>query len=78
MSGNICRCGCYPNIVAAIEEVMRTNPSEPCTMIDFDYVRAHDVSDAMKQIAGDPDGRFIAGGTNLIDLMKENVARHGG
>jgi xanthine dehydrogenase YagT iron-sulfur-binding subunit len=22
MSGNICRCGCYPNIVAAIEEVM--------------------------------------------------------
>lgn len=23
MSGNICRCGAYPNIVAAIEEVMR-------------------------------------------------------
>ena len=23
MSGNICRCGCYPNIVAAIEEVMK-------------------------------------------------------
>ncbi|HKB21450.1 MAG TPA: 2Fe-2S iron-sulfur cluster-binding protein [Methyloceanibacter sp.] len=23
MSGNICRCGCYPNIVAAIDEVMR-------------------------------------------------------
>jgi xanthine dehydrogenase YagT iron-sulfur-binding subunit len=22
MSGNVCRCGCYPNIVAAIEEVM--------------------------------------------------------
>src|ERR1700720_1305096 len=22
MSGNICRCGAYPNIVAAIEEVM--------------------------------------------------------
>ena len=27
MSGNICRCGCYPNIVAAIEEVMQgTSP----------------------------------------------------
>nr|WP_234737109.1 2Fe-2S iron-sulfur cluster-binding protein [Tellurirhabdus bombi] len=25
MSGNICRCGAYPNIVSAIEEVMRTN-----------------------------------------------------
>ena len=23
MSGNICRCGAYPNIVAAIEEVTR-------------------------------------------------------
>jgi xanthine dehydrogenase YagT iron-sulfur-binding subunit len=23
MSGNICRCGAYPNIVAAIEEVSR-------------------------------------------------------
>jgi xanthine dehydrogenase YagT iron-sulfur-binding subunit len=28
MSGNVCRCGCYPNIVAAIEEVMRGAPSE--------------------------------------------------
>jgi xanthine dehydrogenase YagT iron-sulfur-binding subunit len=23
MSGNVCRCGCYPNIVAAIEEVIQ-------------------------------------------------------
>jgi xanthine dehydrogenase YagT iron-sulfur-binding subunit len=23
MSGNICRCGAYPNILAAIQEVMR-------------------------------------------------------
>lgn len=29
MSGNVCRCGCYPNIVAAIEEVMETTPPEP-------------------------------------------------
>ena len=28
MSGNICRCGCYPNIVAAIEEVMQGAPAE--------------------------------------------------
>lgn len=25
MSGNICRCGAYPNIVAAIEQVVRDN-----------------------------------------------------
>ncbi len=23
MSGNVCRCGCYPNIIAAIQEVMQ-------------------------------------------------------
>jgi xanthine dehydrogenase YagT iron-sulfur-binding subunit len=28
MSGNICRCGCYPNIVAAIEEVMQDGGPE--------------------------------------------------
>ena len=44
-------------------------------MIDFDYVKARDVGDAVGQIARDPNARFIAGGTNLIDLMKENVAR---
>lgn len=32
MSGNICRCGCYPNIVAAIAEVMLQSEPEsaPC------------------------------------------------
>ena len=29
MSGNICRCGAYPNIVAAIEEAMRDNRGRP-------------------------------------------------
>jgi xanthine dehydrogenase YagT iron-sulfur-binding subunit len=28
MSGNICRCGAYPNIVAAIEQAMRAAESE--------------------------------------------------
>lgn len=28
MSGNICRCGAYPNIVAAIEQVIRANESQ--------------------------------------------------
>jgi xanthine dehydrogenase YagS FAD-binding subunit len=44
-------------------------------MIDFDYVKARDVSDAVNQIARHPAARFVAGGTNLIDLMKENVER---
>ena len=44
-------------------------------MIDFDYVKAHDVKDAISQIAANPAAKFIAGGTNLVDLMKENVSR---
>ena len=44
-------------------------------MNHFDYARAADVGDAVRQIAADPSAKFIAGGTNLIDLMKENVAR---
>ena len=34
-----------------------------------------DVADAVRQIAADPAAKFIAGGTNLIDLMKDDVER---
>jgi xanthine dehydrogenase YagS FAD-binding subunit len=44
-------------------------------MINFQYARATDVCDAVRQIAADPTAKFIAGGTNLIDLMKEDVER---
>src|SRR5947209_18454490 len=42
-------------------------------MINFQYARASDVADAVRQIAADPQARFVAGGTNLIDLMKYDV-----
>ena len=44
-------------------------------MINFHYARANDVRDAVRQIAGDPNAKFVAGGTNLIDLMKMDVER---
>jgi xanthine dehydrogenase YagS FAD-binding subunit len=44
-------------------------------MINFGYARANDVADAVRQIAANPAAKFIAGGTNLIDLMKEDVER---
>jgi xanthine dehydrogenase YagS FAD-binding subunit len=44
-------------------------------MINFDYTRANDIADALRQMAGDPTAKFIAGGTNLIDLMKGDVER---
>jgi xanthine dehydrogenase YagS FAD-binding subunit len=44
-------------------------------MINFQYTRATDVSDAIRLIVADPAAKFIAGGTNLIDLMKDDVER---
>jgi xanthine dehydrogenase YagS FAD-binding subunit len=44
-------------------------------MINFQYARAADVADAVRQIAADTSAKFIAGGTNLLDLMKEDVER---
>ena len=44
-------------------------------MINFQYARATDVADAVRQIAADPAAKFIAGGTNLLDLMKDDVER---
>ncbi|WP_285425004.1 xanthine dehydrogenase family protein subunit M [Pseudomonas sp. efr-133-TYG-103a] len=42
-------------------------------MNPFSYSKPEDVSQAI-DLAG-PASRFIAGGTNLLDLMKENIAR---
>ena len=44
-------------------------------MNNFDFARVTSVADAVRMIAADPGAKFIAGGTNLVDLMKENVAR---
>jgi xanthine dehydrogenase YagS FAD-binding subunit len=44
-------------------------------MIPFHYSRANDVADAVRMISADPSAKFIAGGTNLVDLMKEDVER---
>ncbi|HZA01431.1 MAG TPA: xanthine dehydrogenase family protein subunit M [Hyphomicrobiaceae bacterium] len=44
-------------------------------MMNFSYVRAGNVGEAVRAIAADPRARFIAGGTNLLDLMKYDVER---
>ncbi|GAB3325384.1 xanthine dehydrogenase family protein subunit M [Larkinella ripae] len=40
----------------------------------FQYVRPTRLSEAIAAVATDPNARFIAGGTNLIDLMKRGLA----
>jgi xanthine dehydrogenase YagS FAD-binding subunit len=42
-------------------------------MIPFQYSRAGNVADAVRQISASPGAKFIAGGTNLVDLMKMDV-----
>lgn len=44
-------------------------------MNNFEYTRVADVSGAVNAVAHQLQAKFIAGGTNLIDLMKENVMR---
>ncbi|MCA1456033.1 xanthine dehydrogenase family protein subunit M [Bradyrhizobium sp. BRP22] len=44
-------------------------------MIPFQYTKASDVADAVRLIAANGGAKFIAGGTNLLDLMKDNVER---
>lgn len=44
-------------------------------MRPFTYSRANDPASAVKLLAENPNARFLAGGTNLLDLMKEDVER---
>ena len=41
----------------------------------FEYARPDTVAAAVRAAAGEPTARFIAGGTNLVDLMKYNVVK---
>lgn len=44
-------------------------------MRPFEYVRATDAATASAAVAQMPSARFLAGGTNLLDLMKEDLER---
>ena len=42
-------------------------------MIQFQYERASTAKTAVSALANNTNAKFIAGGTNLIDLMKRNI-----
>lgn len=44
-------------------------------MHPFSYTRAVSVQDALRAATTQPSAKYIAGGTNLVDLMKETVER---
>lgn len=44
-------------------------------MRPFKYVRASDPNAAARTVAANANAKFLAGGTNLVDLMKEDIER---
>jgi xanthine dehydrogenase YagS FAD-binding subunit len=42
-------------------------------MKPFAYARAADTADALRLLGQVPNARFLAGGTNLVDLMREQI-----
>ncbi len=44
-------------------------------MRPFRYVRASDPNGAARAVAANPQAKFLAGGTNILDLMKEDIER---
>lgn len=44
-------------------------------MRPFKYVRASDPEAAARAVSANPQAKFLAGGTNILDLMKEDVER---
>ncbi len=46
-------------------------------MHPFTFTRAEKTADAVASAVADPKAKYVAGGTNLLDLMKEGVERPG-
>jgi xanthine dehydrogenase YagS FAD-binding subunit len=44
-------------------------------MRPFEYVRASDANAAARAVGANPQAKFLAGGTNILDLMKEDIER---
>jgi xanthine dehydrogenase YagS FAD-binding subunit len=42
-------------------------------MMQFEYSSARDPAEAVRLAAGRPEVRFLGGGTNLVDLMRETI-----
>jgi xanthine dehydrogenase YagS FAD-binding subunit len=42
-------------------------------MMQFEYQKARDAAEAVRMAAANPDVRYLAGGTNLVDLMRETI-----
>jgi xanthine dehydrogenase YagT iron-sulfur-binding subunit len=57
MSGNLCRCGAYVNII----------------LVSFGYTAVPDLQTAISSVAAMRGAEFIAGGTDMLQLLQEGV-----
>ena len=73
MSGNLCRCGAYTNIADAVDRRAGAGRRRADDPLRLRPRRA--TSPTRSAQAAARATRFLAGGTNLVDLMKENVER---
>ena len=80
MSGNICRCGAYPNIVGCYSKVCGKTPSRRKRDESFPHSHERRITRKLLRTAAKAttaqqgaEIRFIGGGTTFIDLMKLNV-----
>jgi hypothetical protein len=81
MSGNLCRCAAYPQIVEAIQTVAAQtvatpNGGDPAAgdpVRSFAYANPADVSSALAALR-EPGTAVIAGGTELVNWLKDGIA----
>ncbi len=75
MSGNLCRCGAYTNIRAAIADVASRTREGLSAMQESSVQDNAGRASRRPRRAGPrrPGARFIAGGTDLMQLWKNNV-----
>ena len=77
MSGNLCRCAAYPNIVAAIKQakpLMEEPDDAAVPLCARSTVRERVARRPARPGAGRTGAdAYLAGGTTLIDLMKLDV-----
>jgi hypothetical protein len=70
MSGNLCRCGAYNGIVPRpLPRPSRERPHDPL------HLRPRHRRGHALQLGSQPGAKYLGGGTNLVDLMRETIER---
>ncbi len=84
MSGNLCRCGAYDHIVAGYpgrgsRHGLRAKGGKPCTPSPLNVRATLIAALALRAQAGrnDAPAEYIAGGTDMVQLLQEYVRRPG-